>query len=232
MDLKLLLLGINISIISALLLIYGVVAGNSGLVGVFASSLLMGFVLVALSFSTQEGILNTYQNYAYLLTVALTSVIEDLDLLDAKMVIARKNGGTYLVLSKIRGTDLLEPGIGVNGNSPYLTIPVDNVLDDVEEIGDLNPVALEASLIEVLVRELSICNRLGIEMLEDRVIRLNLVDLDRRVREYLNYPIDPCTLLTMVAVARLTGRDVFLRERSIDLNRVVYVFEVGFAEGK
>lgn len=232
MDLKLLLLGINISIISALLLIYGIVAGNPGLVGVFASSLLMGFVLVALSFSTQEGILNTYQNYIYLLTVALTSVIEDLDLLDAKMVIARRNGGTYLVLSKTGGIDLPEPGIGVSANSPYLTIPVDNVLDDVEEIGDLNPVALEANLTEVLVRELSICSRLSIEMLEDRVIRLNLVDLDRRVREYLNYPIDPCTLLTMVAIARLAGRDVFLRERSIGLNSVAYVFEVGFTEGK
>lgn len=232
MDLKLLLLGINISIISALLLIYGVVVGNSGLVGVFASSLLMGFVLLALSFSTQEGILNTYQNYAYLLTVALISVIEDLDLLDAKIVIARKNGDMYLMLSKTGGIDLPEPGIGVSGNSTYLTIPVNNILDDVEEIGDLNPVALGAGLTEVLVRELSICSRLSIEMLEDRVVRLNLVDIDRRVREYLKYPVDPCTLLTMVAVARLTGRGVFLRERSIGLNNVVYVLEVGVAESK
>lgn len=225
MNLRYFILGVNVSLISALLTLYGLLSNNPGLVGLFASTLITGLVITTLSFSTREGLLNTLINYTTMLTKSATSIIEDFDLLEATLIATRKNNSIYIVLARSNDINPPEPGIGFYKNTPYLAIPVDDLMKDVEELGEVDKSVIEAELNEVLVDEFSICRRIHIEHY-NKTINLTLIEVDEKIREFLKYPLDPATLLTMITLNKLINKNIALKNKSLYSNNIAYVFEV------
>lgn len=225
MDLRYFILGANIALISALLALYGLLTNNPSLMGLFASTLIMGLVIITLSFSTREGLLNTLLNYSTMLTKCATTIIEDFDLLEATPTVTRRDGNVYIVLARSNSIDVLEPGVGFYKNAPYFAIPVGDLVSGVEELVELSGLAIETSLSEVLVDEFSMCRRIRVEY-SDKTIKLTLIDVDKRIREFLKYPLDPATSLTMIALNKLINKDLVLKNKSVSFDNVVYVLEV------
>lgn len=225
MDLRYFILGVNISLISALLTLYGLITNNPGLIGLFASTLITGLVIITLSFSTREGLLNTLINYSTILTKSTTSIIEDFDLLEATPIVTSKNNNIYIVLAKNNSINPPEPGLGFDKNTPYLAIPVDDLMKDIEGLGEVDESLIEAELSEVLVDELSICRRIHVEYY-NKTIKVTLSEVDGGIREFLKYPLDPATLLTMIALNKLINKNLALKNKSLSFNNITYVFEV------
>lgn len=225
MDLKYFILGVNIALISALLTLYGLLVNNSGLVGLFASALIMGLVIITLSFTTREGLLNVLLNYSAMLTKCTTNIVEDFDLLEANLMAIKKDSNVYIVLTRSNNISLIKPGVGFEQNTPYLALPVGDLMKDIEELGEANESMIEARLSEVFAEELSVCRRIQVKQY-NKTIKLTLAEVDENIRGFLKYPLDPVLLLAMIALNRLINKDLVLKEKSLNLNNLIYVFEV------
>ncbi|MEM1638458.1 MAG: hypothetical protein QXJ69_00050 [Desulfurococcaceae archaeon] len=225
MNLRYFILGINIVLISAMFTLYGLIINNPSLVGLFASFLITGSVIVVLSFTTREGLLSIFTSYSDILTRFATSIVEDFDLLESTLAVIRRGNNTYIVFTKSTSITQPEPGVGFNSNTPYIAILVNELMNDIEELSEANESVIETELNETFVEEFSVCRRIGAEY-SGGSIKLVLVDVDDRVKEFFKYPLDPVTLLIMVALRKLINRDIVLKSKSMEFNNVVYVFEV------
>ncbi|MCX8198515.1 MAG: hypothetical protein N3E36_00560 [Sulfolobales archaeon] len=225
MNTRLLVLGLNIIAVSCMIMAYGFTINDTGLVGLSTSSGIMGGVLLVFSFTTAEGIVNAFNEYSVLMTNGLTTVMEDLDLLDAKPSITSRRGELYLLLSKASPDDDVDPGIGTLHGLPYIAIPIGSVLQDASALENFESSIVEPAISSILIDDMGLCSRVSVEV-SNRFIKVTLTGVSKEVEKLLGYPINPLTALTMTALARLTKTDV----RLVNMDRVVggyyMVFEV------
>lgn len=212
MTVGLLLLGVNTVLVSALLAIYGVVTQDGGLVGVAVSSGLVGGVFLVYGASREEPRLGSVLSYLSILANAATAVIEDLDLLDGRVCVVSKEE-MVAVYTKTDCPASVNPGLGFTSGSPYLSIPV-NVFRDISALEESSAESLEGALRSILVEDLGLCRGVRVEAGGGNLVTVYATGLADVLREYSRYPVDPFTLLTAAATARLAGRDVLVVERS------------------
>jgi hypothetical protein len=193
---RLLVLGINILIASALLVVYGLLIGDSGLVGIGLSTSILGGVLAIYSTIPQDPSLVALANYSNLLVNAVTSTLEDLDLLEPQICAIKRSDSTLLVYSKIPCPLEVDPGIGFSGGSPYLAIPVNIPTTLYEASGESTSTLLERSLTAVLVEEFSACKSVRVEEESGQYI-VYITGLAEVPKQFLEKPLDPYTLLVL-----------------------------------
>ncbi|MDW8083041.1 MAG: hypothetical protein RMI56_04485 [Sulfolobales archaeon] len=209
----LLLLGVNAVLVSALLATYGVLAGDNGLVGVAVSVGVVGGVMIVYSVSWEEPRLRSLYSYLSMMVNASTAVLEDLDLLGGRLCVTGGSGSLLAVYTKSECPASANPGIGFTSGHPYFSIPTD-AFGDVEALENLSEESLGSALAGLLVEELELCKSVDVENLGGSLVAVHLVGLSDALREYVKYPVDPYTLITATAIARLSGRDVLVVERS------------------
>lgn len=225
MNKSLLILSSNILVISSLILLYGVVNQEPSLIGVSLSSILTGLVLLMLSFAVSESIINSLTEYLSLTNNALTSVIENVDLLESDFYVARVDNELRLVMLKRGKPEAVIPGLGVKFGEPYLAIPVENVLEEVTQVNEVTEKVVETNLNSVLVDTLGLCGRVVVKLTE-KLIRVDLINVNKVLRRFEKMPLDPAKTLVAVATARLVGKDLKLSDSGNTVGGVYYVFEV------
>ncbi|MEM3838061.1 MAG: hypothetical protein QW736_01185 [Fervidicoccaceae archaeon] len=225
MDLKYFVLGLNITLISALLALYGLLINSSSLVGLFASNVILGLVIIAISFSTKEGLSNVLLNYSNILTRYATLTIEEFELLEAMPALVKKDDKIFLVLTNSKDFNHLEAGLGFNKNLPYLAIPVDDLMNDIEKLNEDSGHAIEAELGELLTEEFPVSKRVRVEY-SNKTIKISLIEIDKRILDFYKYPLDPVTFLMMIILNRLTDKNLLLKNKSINIDQATYEFEV------
>jgi len=221
----LLILGVNILVISVLVAIYGVLIGDGGLVGIGFSISLVGGVLIVYSATPQDPSLAALANYSDLLVNSVTSILEDLDLLESQLCSVKRGESILLVYSKTPCLLEVDPGVGFAGGSPYLALPVNvlNVL--VESFSESTNTLLERTLIAILVGELSACRSVKVEV-ENGFYRVYITGLTEVLKKYLERPVDPYTLLVLaISSAALRAECIRLVERRIISDGVLLVLK-------
>ncbi|MEM2284483.1 MAG: hypothetical protein QXL29_07735 [Zestosphaera sp.] len=203
MNIRLLVLGTDIVIVSILLVVYGLITSDTGLVGVGASIGVVGGVVVVYSFTPGEPALDAVLNYASMLVHAATAVVEDLDLLNSKVCVHGTSTPALIVFSKTGCPDNPNPGVGFAGSSPYFSIPVD-VFRDVEKLEELSAQRLEDSLNSLIAGELALCKAVRVEQ-RGEFLAINVIGLAKPLADYTKYPLDPVVLLVLATIARLVG---------------------------
>jgi len=230
---SLLILGVNILVVSVLIAIYGVLIGDGGLVGIGLSISLVGGVLVVYSTIPQDPSLVALASYSDLLVDALTSTLEDLDLLESQLCGVRRSGEILLVYSKTPCLLEVDPGVGFAGGSPYLALPVSTLSVLVESSSESTSTLLERSLTAVLVEEFSACKSVKVEE-ESGLYRVYITGLADVLKKYLERPVDPYTLLVLaVSSETLQVECIRLVERRVTPDGVLLVLkaESSGAEG-
>ena len=201
---RLLILGLNIIILATLLGAYGLIVGDNGLIGVSASMGLVGGVLVIYSSAPVEASTSSLMSYTGTLVNAVTSTLEDLDLLDSNICSIRKRDMYLLVFSKVPCPLRVDPGIGFTGGSPYLAIPIEPLpIETPGSSSELSDKAIEDQLRSILVDELSICKSVRVES-ESGLYRVQISGLNEQLREYVEYPVDPYTIITLSTITQIT----------------------------
>lgn len=214
MNTRLFVLGIDILIVSVLLVVYGLTTGNTGLVGVSVSIGIIGGVIAIYSTTPGEPALGAILSYTSMLVHAATTVVEDLDLLNNKVCVHSAPTSTLIVYSKTTCPDSPNPGIGFAGGSPYFSIPV-NVFQEVAKLEELSSQSLENSLHSLLVGELSLCKAIRVEQRGELFV-VDVIGLAKPLVDYTKYPVDPVVLLLLAVIARLVGEGkIHLVEKEI-----------------
>ncbi|MEM2004649.1 MAG: hypothetical protein QXK83_01070 [Zestosphaera sp.] len=225
MNRNLLILGTNILAISALAFLYGLVTDKPPLVGVALSSILMGLVLLVSSFAATEIIANALIEYSRLLSKALTSIVEDVDLLESKLCVVRSDEGLRLIIAKAGELKDVDPGLGVRYGGPYLAIPVDDVLKDVSQIEEVGEGVIESGLNSVLVESLGLCSRVLVRQ-SGRFLKIELIEPNKTLDNFRGLPVNPFNMLVSVALSRIVGKDVMLVEAGSFAGGVYFTHEV------
>lgn len=230
---RLLVLGVNVLVVSVLLVAYGFLVGESGLVGVGFSASILGGVLAVYSTIPQDPSVVALVNYSSLLLNAVTSVLEDLDLLDPQVCAIRRGDVTLLVYSETPCPFKVDPGVGFSGGSPYLAIPTSTPSTLYEATGESTSTLLERSLTALLVDEFSVCKGVRVEEEAGQYV-VYITGLADVSKQFLERPLDPYTLLVLtVSSGVLAATCVRLIERRISPDGVLVVLraEKSGAEG-
>ena len=197
------MLGINIVVVAVLLAVYSFVIMDTGLLGVAISLALVGGVMVVYSTAPQDPTTNFLLNYSKNLVNVLTSSLEDLDLLDSNIWIARRSDTTLAVFSRTPCIEDVDPGIGFSGGSPYIAIPIEvpatEYTASVESSEDV-----ERMLRSLLIDEFSICRNVDVSY-EDGLYRVTVIGLSSSLNEFMKYPLDPYTVITLATISRVLG---------------------------
>lgn len=222
---RLLVLGVNVVVVSVLLVVYGILLGDSGLVGIGFSASLLGGVLVAYSTTPRDPSVVALLNYSNILVDAVTSTLEDLDLLESQVCSIKRGGVTLLVYSRTPCPLEVDPGVGFAGGSPYLAIPTTRLSTLVESASSSESTSslLERSLAAVLVDELSACRSIRVEEEADQY-RVYITGLADVFKQYLERPLDPYTLLVLAVSSEvLPATYIRLVERKIARDSILLV---------
>ena len=224
---RLLVLGVNVVVVSALLVVYGILLGDSGLVGIGFSASLLGGVLVAYSTTPQDPSVVALLNYSNILVNAVTSTLEDLDLLESQVCSIKRGDVALLVYSRTPCPLEVDPGVGFAGGSPYLAIPTTRLSTLMESASSSESTSssslLERSLAAVLVDELSACRSIRVEEEADQY-RVYITGLAEVFKQYLERPLDPYTLLVLAVSSEvLPATCIRLVERKIARDSVLLV---------
>ncbi len=226
MNKRLLVLSVNILAVSGLILLYGLVVGEASLVGVSLSSFLVGLVLLAFSFTVTETLVNSLIEYSRLASNALTSIAENLDLLESKTYITHNGEELNLVVVKVSEPKKeVNPGFGVVLGEPYLSIPVSEVLKDVPRVDEISEETLKSSLNSVLVESLGLCSKVSVSQ-RGNYVRVELISLNKALEDLAGMPLNPFVTLVSVALARTTDKDLKLIEKGRVVDGVYYTYEM------
>jgi hypothetical protein len=200
-----LVLGINIVVVAVLLAVYSFMIMDTGLLGVAISLALVGGVMVVYSTAPQDPTTNFLLNYSKNLVNVLTSSLEDLDLLDSKIWIARRSDTTLAVFSRTPCLEDVDPGIGFSGGSPYIAIPIEiPAIEYAETVSAESSEDIGRMLRSLLIDEFSICRNVDVSY-EDGLYRVTVIGLSSSLNEFMKYPLDPYTVITLATISRVLG---------------------------
>uniref|UniRef100_A0A7C4FHH0 Uncharacterized protein n=1 Tax=Ignisphaera aggregans TaxID=334771 RepID=A0A7C4FHH0_9CREN len=203
---SLLFLGLNIVIISILLSLYGFFTGDSGLVGIAASLGLAGGVIAAYSRVPQDPATASLLSYSKTLVNAASSALEDLDLLESTICIAKRGAELLLVYSKAPCPTKVDPGLGFASGSPYLAIPIElpGAGGGAEALSSSTAgEPLERVLRSLLVEEFALCRSVRVDV-EGESYRVYITGLAEFLKDFTRYPVDPYTVLVLSTLAQAT----------------------------
>jgi hypothetical protein len=224
-DRALAVLGVNVVAVSVLAAVYGLYTQDTAILGVALSVSLVGAVLLAMSFASSGAVLSSLVEYAEIASRALTTVVEDLDLLRSRLLATVDGGEVRLAIARTPDPGSLGTGIGVRYGEPYISFPVGRVLEGATVVTELDGRSLESALGSVLVDSLGLCSRVVTEV-SGRFVRVELYGISRPLERMCGMPVNPVNVLTAVALARVTGRAVALVESGQVAGGRYVVFEV------
>lgn len=226
MNMRLLVLGLNILVVSILLVVYGILIGDNGLVGIALSTSIIGGVLVVYSTTPQDPSITALMSYSEILTNAIISTLEDLDLLESQICVIKRGNHVLLVYSKNPCPIEVDPGVGFTSGSPYLAIPLKTLIEFSESSSETTSTLLERALTTLLIEEYSACRSVRVEE-EGGFYRVYISGLVEVLKQYLEKPIDPYTLLTLMAASiALTTRCVRLVDKRIMPDSILLIIGV------
>lgn len=214
MNVRLVIAGLNVVLVSAILSVYGLISGESALLGLSASIGVIGITMIVYGAGYEEPGLEHLLVYLRALVEASSTTIETLDLLDSEVCGVHGDSGAFVVYTKSRATCSggVNPGPGFTGSSPYFSIPVKLPLE-VQPLVELSGRDLEDILTSVLVSEMGFCKSLRVSLSGD-LLEVHVVGISRTLGEFASYPVNPAVILTMATLARATGRSVVLVDKT------------------
>lgn len=213
MNLRFTVLGLNTVIISALLGLYGLITGETPLVGLSTSVGIIGATLMV--YGVSRGEVESEYVIAYLKTLveSTSTVLETLDLLDSEVCGVSRNELVLVVYAKLRNAceHTISPGPGFVLTSPYYAIPV-SVLPTIQPMRELSSVEIENALSSVLVSELGLCKSVKVA-LSVNTVEIHIAGMSELATELTKHPVDPVTIFTISTLVKLSQKRVILVER-------------------
>ncbi len=218
MELRFVLLGTNVVLVSVVCIALGMVMKSPSLVGVGFSISIVGGTLLALGMGFRGPELEFLSMYSELLRNTVLNVLEDLNLLEHVIVTVPLNEGCVLLFKRSPEVpkELVLP-IGLENNEPYLGIVIEKLVEQSEEPAKC--------LNDLLVGRFGIASRVTVSMENGKVV-VNLLGVDTKVARMQWKPFAPLTIFVSASLCQCLGKPLVLLEERIVGDRYSAIYEV------
>lgn len=224
MRLGLVAAGANIAVISLVALVYGIVVNSPQVVGVSLSGVLAGVAIAGAGTSPATGPSTALQSISRLLLNTITSIQEQLDLVNARIRVDMGEQPLLIVTNGDIG-EKMDPGIGATVTGTYIAMPLSGVLEDIERLPVVNYIDLKNIITEILTNTLAIARLAEVEVEGSRV-RVSVAGVPQDLTDLESFPITPLSILVMIGLARLTGRTIQLVKRGRTPDGFYWILEM------
>jgi len=224
LDIKYVLLGVNVIVLGVLMAVYSYLIMSTQLLGVSASIILVGLVVLVLGYSYVEPTTSFLIDYSREVSRFASLVLEDLRLSNILPSTLIRDSRLYLVISNVRPEDSskLSPGINIVGGEPLLLIPINTMLET-------NPPSslyeVESRLRDRLIGEYGLCNSLVVQG-GDGGLRLRLIGLDTRLLEIELAPLNPLDIIVLTTLSSVMGKALVFTRRVLEAGEYRAEFQV------
>jgi hypothetical protein len=226
MNTRLLILAINIIAASIILLVYGFTVNDTGLIGLSYSTLILGSVIAVLSYTYSEPILEPLLMFTRGLLNGVTTILEDLDLTDAKPSIIKAHDGSYFLLYARTVSNKIDPGIGVIHETPYLAIPLET-RREIPVLEEISRDSLETVLSSILVEQSHLCKSITVDI-TGNYVKTTIIGANKRIKEITGHPVEPMIIIIGLILAQaMNATRVSLVEKGTIPDGEYYVYMVG-----
>ena len=214
MDIRYVLLGVNIAVFGGLIALYGYLVASSQLIGVASSLMLIGLVLFVLGYTYMEPTTSLLIDYSKEVSRFASIILEDLRLSNSLPRTAIDGDKVYLMLSNINPEEPsnLSPGLNIVDGEPVLLIPIDASL---ESPVPTSLYEVESRLRDRLVGEYGLCNSLEVRGGGD-TYSLRLSGIDPRLLELELAPLNPIDVVVVSSLTSILGRGLEFVRRVLE----------------
>ena len=210
MEFRYVIAGVSAILISAAFVAFSVLTGNTTVLGVSLSTLVLGIVVATIGLTYTEPLGELLKHYAVDTGILLTRLLEDAGLAGQHKLLACSSGNSVLAVfseKKIECRDV-EAGIGIRNGTVYLAVPLSATSRAIESALSGEGEArreLADYLRGVLVESLRLARDLRAYILGDGTARVELAGLSDDARRLARSPVNPLRLAVVAALAGYGG---------------------------
>ncbi|RLG82186.1 MAG: hypothetical protein DRO40_08275 [Thermoprotei archaeon] len=229
MEYRYLLAGINISLISIVFIVFGIFSGNSIVLGISLSTLVLGVLLITIGLTYVPPLHDLLKTYSNDLTMFANKLLEDSGLISSHEIRICYNKDIIQAVFTNGAIDCRKvlPGIGIVDNVPYISFPVKDIVSILEteySIGE--GIELRDYLKDILVNRYIVSRDIIVDR-ENSVFKIELWSLTKDAKELLNKPVNPIRIIVPVFVSRFFERNIIVMDEEIIGNNYVIKMRVG-----
>ena len=228
MEYRYLLAGINISLVSIVFIVFGIFSGNSIVLGVSLSTLVLGILLVTIGLTYIPPLRELLKTYSNDLTIFANKLLEDSGLVSSHEIRICYNKDIIQAVFANGAIDCRKvlPGIGVADNVSYISFPIKDLVSVLEteySIGE--GVDLRDYLRDILVNRFVVSRDIIINR-ENGVFKIKLWSLSRDAIDLLNKPFNPIRIIVPVFVSRFFEKNITVMDEEIVGNNYIIKIKV------
>ncbi len=208
MEHRYVVVGLNVVLVSAIFIIYGLITGSDITLGVSLSTLVLGAVFLTVGFSAGEPINELLKTFTLDAEGWINVILEDSGLASKHSFTAcLEDSNSVLLVMSSEPMDCSEahPGMGMIKDTAFIAFPFKSTALLTElSIGKEN---LRENLASLLVNKLSICESVSITTDKDTLI-VELANLTGEAIETMKSIINPVKAIMLATVARTLGTSI------------------------
>ena len=228
MEYRYLLAGINISLVSIVFIVFGIFSGNSIVLGVSLSMLILGILLTTIGLTYVPPLHDLLKTYSNDLTVFANKLLEDSGLVSSHEIRICYSKDIIQAVFANGAIDCgkVLPGIGIVNNVSYISFPVKDIVSVLEteySIGE--GVDLRDYLKDILVNRYVVSRDIIVDR-ENGVFKIELWSLTKDARDLLNKPINPIRIIVPVFVSRFFEKNIIVIDEEIVGNNYIIKMKV------
>ncbi|MEM1645719.1 MAG: hypothetical protein QXL96_07615 [Ignisphaera sp.] len=212
MESRYILAGLTIIALAASFLVYGLVVVSDRVVGIALSVAVVGVVLAFVGIGYSEPAENMLSRYAEDLNMFLTRIVEDMGIPNNhKLKLCYTQKILCLSENDVTCGDVVT-GISIAGNTPYVGIPTENILNFLSNISAGEDIIDKFK--RVFIEIAAVCRGIAIAK-QDDLISVEFTNLTDKGFNYIKTPINLLRLYTLALIAHHYERDVEIVEESV-----------------
>ncbi len=218
---KYVLLGANIVIISELFALGAIFFGSPSVLGVSASTLILGLVILVFGATFKEPLTEALREYRSSAEVTLTRLAEDMGLVPewvATACLVSEGRALYVVSRAPIDCSEVVPGVGLSPSSPYIGMVVHTVVP--RAAGGVVERLLSA------MNHLSLSSRVVVKVRGEEAT-IEFLGVRREAADSLRYPFGMMRVLTLAHAASAVGSRVVLVREDLTGDTYVAVVRIG-----
>ncbi len=216
------------TVVSSVFAVYALLSGNSMVLGVSLSTLILGITVLTLGLTYVEPLGELLKKYSKDMNMLVTRFLEDSGIIgNYRFKLCVKDGKYYAVYSSSNvKCGNVNSGVGVSDSAVYLAIPLTNLSLSIGEAGEAEEIPNIRDYLEsILTKTFNICRSI-VAKASGKEVHIELIALSREAVELMRSPVNPVRATVALAVSKYFRKPVEIAEEDIVENNYTVKLKV------
>lgn len=216
MELKYLLVGVTIIVITFIFSIYGAMIRDGRIIGTALSFMVLGITSLVLGATYSRPFEEILKRYSSDLNAFTTKVIEDMGVIGSGRTKLCLDSSLVVFSEKPINCNNIATGVGIQNDIFYVAIPITNFIQAMSRTIEEEP-GLANAVKKFIIDICNLCRFLSITTEGDTVV-IEMNDLTDIAKELLGHPVNIVRLGVIVAIATYLKTNVEVVEEMTTMN--------------